>query len=66
MIKYHSKNWSGQAFFLEPQELYKERQSNTNYTGASLMFNNNKSIDIGLSYIQLTGEHLLTVHPLEV
>jgi hypothetical protein len=55
MIKYHSKNWFGQAFFLEPQELFKEKQSNTNYTGASLMFNNNKSIDVGISYIQLTG-----------
>jgi hypothetical protein len=55
MVKFHSKNWYGQGFFLEPQELFKERQSNTNYTGASLMFNNNKSIDVGLSYIQLTG-----------
>jgi Alginate export len=48
-------NWHLQAFFLEPQELFKDKQSNTNYTGISVMLNNNKLIDAGLSYINTTG-----------
>lgn len=39
------------AFFLEPQELFKASQSNTSYAGTSLQFNDNKHVDLGLSYI---------------
>lgn len=49
------KKWHLQAFFLEPQELFKDKQSNTNYTGISVMYNNNKFIDAGISYINTTG-----------
>lgn len=48
-------NWHLQAFFLEPQELFKDKQSNTNYTGISVMYNNNKLIDAGFTYIYTTG-----------
>ncbi|MGB4770301.1 MAG: hypothetical protein WBP58_02525 [Chitinophagaceae bacterium] len=49
------KNWHVQAFFIEPQELFKDKQSNTQYTGGSAMYNNNKWLDAGLSYITVTG-----------
>jgi hypothetical protein len=49
------KNWHVQAFALEPQELFKDRQSNTVYSGASVMYNNNKWLDAGLTYITVTG-----------
>lgn len=55
LLKFHSGNWQAQAFFLEPQELFKNRQSNTNYSGAGFTYNNNKTIDAGLTYIQVTG-----------
>lgn len=41
--------------FLEPQELFKDRQLNTNYTIGTFNFNNNKNLDVGMSYIQTTG-----------
>lgn len=43
------------AFFLEPEELFKDKQSNTNYSGGSFNFNNNKSIDAGLTYLTVSG-----------
>jgi hypothetical protein len=48
-------NWHVQGFFLEPQELFKDKQSNTAYTGASVMYNNNMLIDAGISYIGVTN-----------
>lgn len=55
LIKFHAGNWQAQAFFLEPQELFKNRQSNTNYSGAGFSYNNNKNIEAGLTYLQVTG-----------
>ena len=41
--------------FLEPQELFKEKQQNTNYAIGTFNFNNNKNLDAGISYITTTG-----------
>ncbi len=41
--------------FLEPQELFKDKQQNTNYTIGTFNFNNNKNLDAGISYIATTG-----------
>lgn len=41
--------------FLEPQELFKDRQLNTNYAIGTFNYNNNKNMDVGISYIQTTG-----------
>lgn len=41
--------------FLEPQELFKDKQQNTNYVIGTFNFNNNKNLDAGISYIQTTG-----------
>ena len=43
------------AHFVEPQELFKDRQQNTNYTIGTLNYNNNKNLDAGISYIETTG-----------
>lgn len=43
------------ANFIEPEELFKDKQVNTNYVVSSLNYNDNISIDVGLSYIQTTG-----------
>jgi hypothetical protein len=53
--KLHVNNWMVQAFWLEPQELFKQFQQNIQYTGGGLTFNNNKSIDAGLYYIHTSG-----------
>lgn len=49
------RNWHVQVFSLEPQELFKDKQSNTQYSGVSVMYNNNKWIDAGMSYLTVTG-----------
>lgn len=41
--------------FLEPQELFKDKQQNTNYTIGTFNFNNNKNLDAAISYIATTG-----------
>lgn len=43
------------AHFLEPQELFKDRQVNTNYAIATFNYNNTKNFDAGVSYIATTG-----------
>lgn len=53
--KLHIKNWMLQAFWLEPQELFKQFQQNIQYTGGGFTFNDNKKIDAGLYYIHTTG-----------
>ena len=44
-----------QGFWLEPQELFKDRQTNTSYAGGGLTFNDNNHFDAGLYYIHTTG-----------
>ncbi len=41
--------------FLEPQELFKDRQQNTNYAIGTFNYNNHKNLDTGISYISTTG-----------
>ena len=41
--------------FVEPQELFKDRQQNINYAIGTFNFNNNKNLDAGISYIQTSG-----------
>jgi hypothetical protein len=53
--KLHVKNWMVQAFWLEPQELFKQFQQNTQFTGGGVTYNDNQQIDAGLYYIHTTG-----------
>ena len=41
------------GFFLEPEELFKDKQTNTNYAGGTFSYNDNNSIDAGISYITI-------------
>lgn len=49
--------------FVEPQELFKNKQLNTNYAIGTLNFNNSKNLDVGVSYIQTTGGKAKYVTP---
>lgn len=44
LVKFTTKRWSGQAFYLEPEELFKEKSKQTNiaYAGAYAGYNDNK------------------------
>lgn len=55
LLSIHKNKYRFNAFFLEPEELFKDKQTNTNYSGASFNFNNNKSIDAGLTYLTISG-----------
>lgn len=55
LLKTKSGKWGLDGFFLEPTELFKERQSNTQYGGASIHYNDNDRWDLGLAYIQVVG-----------
>ena len=49
--------------FLEPQELFKDSQQNTNYAIGTFNYNNNKNLDTGVSYISTTGGKLQYATP---
>ena len=53
--KLHIDKWMLQAFWLEPQELFKQYQQNVQYSGGGVTYNDNRKIDAGLYYIQTTG-----------
>jgi hypothetical protein len=55
IAKVHSGKWMFQGFWLEPEELFKDKQSNTAYTGGGITYNDNKHTDAGLYYIRTTG-----------
>jgi hypothetical protein len=55
LVKAKWGKWGVDGFFLEPTELFKDRQSNTQYGGASFHYNDNKHWDLGLAYIQVVG-----------
>ena len=55
LLSIHKNQFRLNGFFLEPEELFKDKQSNTNYSGGSFTFNNNKTIDAGLTYLTVTG-----------
>lgn len=51
--KVHWKKFNFSAFFLEPQELFKDRQTNTRFLGGGVLFNDNKHLDLGLHHISI-------------
>lgn len=53
LVKLAGKRWSGQAFYLEPEELFKAKakQTNITYAGAYVGYNDNKHWDVGIAYI---------------
>jgi hypothetical protein len=53
LMKIHKGKFSLDGFYLEPQELFKDKQSNTRYLGGTFNYNNNKSLDAGISYISV-------------
>lgn len=55
LAKIHSGKWMLQGFFLEPEELFKDKQTNTNYAGGGITYNNNKNLDAGIYYIATSG-----------
>ena len=57
LVKFTTKRWSGQAFYLEPEELFKEKTKQTNiaYAGAYGGYNDNKHWDFGVAYINRVG-----------
>ena len=54
-LSIHWKEFSLSGHFIEPQELFKDKQINANYMIATFNFNNNKNLDAGISYIQTSG-----------
>lgn len=44
-----------EGFFLEPQELFKDRQSDTRYLGGTVQYNNNKQLDLSVSYVSIAN-----------
>lgn len=55
LLKLQSGKWTVQGFYLEPEELFKDNQSNTAYGGGNVNFNNNEWLDAGLAYITTAG-----------
>ena len=57
LVKFAAKRWSGQVFYLEPEELFKEKAKQTNiaYAGAYAGYNDNKHWDVGIAYINRVG-----------
>lgn len=55
LATYTSNFWTVRGYFVEPQELFKDRQTNINYTGVTVEFNDNKTIDANISVINRTG-----------
>lgn len=49
------KNWTINGFFLEPQELFPDRQTNINYTGLTAGYNDEKMLDANITVFQRTG-----------
>lgn len=57
LVKFAAKRWSGQAFYLEPEELFKAKGKQTNiaYAGGYVGYNDNKHWDVGFAYINRVG-----------
>jgi hypothetical protein len=55
LAKLHIGKWMMQGFMLEPEELFKDKQSNTSYAGGGITYNDNARMDAGLYYITVTG-----------
>jgi hypothetical protein len=55
LATYTSNKWTIRGFFVEPQELFRESQTNTNYTGATIGYNDSKNFDLNLTVLQRTN-----------
>ncbi len=55
LATYTQGNWTVSGFFLEPDELFRDRQTNINYTGLTVGFNNNTTVDANITAINRTG-----------
>lgn len=55
IVKSQVGKFNVDAFYVEPEELNKNKQSNTGYAGGRVGFNNNKKIDVGITYITVPG-----------
>lgn len=55
LLSIHKNKFRFNGFFLEPEELFKDKQTNTSYLGGSFNFNNNKTIDAGITYLTIAG-----------
>lgn len=53
LAKAHFKNFTIQGVFLEPQELFKSSQRDTRFLIGTFNYNNNKHVDVGVSYISI-------------
>lgn len=51
--KVHWKKFNFSAYYVEPQELFKDRQSDTRYLGGGVSYNDNKHFDLALHYITI-------------
>lgn len=51
LLRISARRWSLEGFYLEPEELFKDKQSNIGYAGANLGYNDNKHFDISFAYI---------------
>jgi hypothetical protein len=50
LLKLQWNQWTIDGFFLEPEELFKDRQTNTQYAGGQINWNNNRTFDVGLMF----------------
>jgi len=55
LATFTSKNWTFRGFFVEPQELFADSQTNINYTGATVGFNDSSKYDFNLTVLQRTN-----------
>lgn len=49
------KKFNFSAYYLEPQELFKDRQSDTRFLGGGVTYNDNKNLDLGFHYITINS-----------
>jgi hypothetical protein len=54
LATYSTQKWTIRGFFVEPQELFQESQTNINYTGATVGYNDSKNFDVNLTVLQRT------------
>jgi len=55
LATYTSNKWTMRGFFVEPQELFRDAQTNTNYTGGTVGYNDSKNFDLNLTVLQRTN-----------
>ena len=51
LLKFNTRRWSVQGFYLEPEGLFMKPSNNTAYLGGYAGYNDNKHFDVGVAYI---------------